>query len=282
MKIKDQLTDNKFTGFFTNFLNQNSPTLAMIGGIGLLGCALVAAFKASQDVTKIKEDFDRDVAKVTSQVQEMPVETKTIKELKTHRNISYVLAYRWVILFGIGSSILMFLCNYLNGAKIAGLTALAAWKQDEIKSFAKNAKEIIGEEKFKEIDNKTLEEMLLKSFQSQDGPFAFQIDPKGGDVFIDATVPPIMFQAHEEELTESLRHAKEDCARNHSLAYGTYLEKYLGLEPNDSCPAIYWGPNSPFDAWISKRDLFGGTFRIIEHRSPPTDGYRAGIPGFNK
>lgn len=284
MKIPERLANSKSVGIFANFIETNSPTLVMIGGLGLMGCALVAAFKASRSVSKAKDEFDQAVEKVASEGQEMAQNSEKMKELKTQRNIKYILAYRWVLLFGFSSAGMFILSNYLNGAKIAGLTALAAWQQDKIKAMANNAKDMLSKEEFKNWNDKNFEDMLVKTFQSKDGPIYLKTANKTDPFFaIDMGIKDrlLIFQANEEEMNEILKKAEDQCARNHSLAAWTLFEDFFGLAP-DSDIKGYWGPRNPFKAKIVQRPGCGQTWKHIELENLPLDGYAAGIPNFNK
>ena len=164
MKFKDKAFDIKFLGKVGNFGRENGSTISMVGGIVTLVGALYAAFKASGEVADISETYVKKVKEIETSSLTIDEKAKEIKDAKAMRNIRYICAEKWTLLFGGTSAGLIFLTKYLDGIAISGLAAVAMAKQDELKSLAEKTKELFGEEKFKEIEEKTLEEKVLKNF----------------------------------------------------------------------------------------------------------------------
>ena len=280
MNMKTKLSDAAVVGKIENYLNQNGPTLALFGGLIGLGCTLYAAFKASKSVVKVNEDYAKKEAEIASESISDDEKASKTKDLKLERNIKYVLAYKWAILAGFGSAGFMILCNYLNGAKIAGLTAALALSEDKLKKLVKNGKEMIGEEKFKDIENKTLEDLVRKNFMDDDGPIIIRpSEGKGdGDIYVD-TLSGAQFQFHgtEDELKDVLNDCGDICFRHDGIPVSKYYNK-LGI-PTPPWVGGFWGPNAPFRATIGRRELFGATFKTIELAYMPTDPKKAGVIG---
>lgn len=278
--LKTKLSDSKTVGMVENFLNENGPTISMLGAVIGLGLALYKAFKASKDVAKVQEEYEQQVEAVKKKELLEEDRKREVKELKTNRNIKYLLAYKWALMSGGASVALMFLCNYLNGAKIATLTAAVAFNEDKIRKLVKNGKEIVGEEKFGEIENKTLEELVQKNFMDDDGPIVIRPDtrtPGIGDIYVDSwSGVQFQFRGTEAQLIQVLQRAEDYCYRCHGLNVSKYYSM-LGI-PNPPWAWGMWGPNLPFKAHIGKRELRGATFKTIEYEYDPGTEKDAGVP----
>ena len=191
------------------------------------------------------------------------------------RNLRYICAEKYTIILGVGSATGTFLSNYFNGITIAGLTALVAAKQDELKSLAENAKKIVGEEQFEKIKDLTLEDKVMRNFVDDDGRRAVKTDPYAGDLFID-TDTGVMFQISKSDLEAVLERAEDYCKRNHVLYRDKYFEM-LGVEPPTNSKNQCWGPKNPFKAHIGNRTFHGMTIQSIEYEHIPKLPQYAGI-----
>ena len=274
-ELKNRKMDSKALGMLGNAMKQNGSTIAMLGGILGLGIALYAAFRASDEISEIREKYDSEIGKVPEIAPDGP---KKIKELKTTRNIKYVLAYRWVLLFGGMSTGCMILSNCLSGATIAGLTTALAFEKDKVKSLITNGKEMFGEEKFKELEDKTLEDLISRNFFGDDGPQARRLSPRDGTLVIDTDTATI-FQISRKDLDDVLFYAKEYCSRCHGLSQEKFFEMLGFVEAPTRANAKFWGPNCPFEAHVGNRSYLGAQFPSIEYKHLPTTAYKAGIPG---
>lgn len=279
MNLKNKLTDSAFFSGAETFLNENGPTISMFAAFVTLGVSLYEAFKASKKVVQVEEDFNHDRAEIER--KDIPDEEKTseIKELKATRNIKYLLAYKWALASGGASVALMFLCNYLNGAKVATLTTALAFNQNKIKKLVKNGKEVLGEEKFKEIDNKTLEELMQKNFMDEDGPVVIRPDtrtPGMGDIYVDTySGVEFQFRGTEDELLQVFKRATDKSYGKVGLPTSKFYSM-LGI-PTPPWAWGVWGPNLPCIPRIGKRDLLGGTFKTIEFEYMPGTEHDAGV-----
>ena len=194
---------------------------------------------------------------------------KEIKDAKAMRNIRYICAEKWTLLFGGTSAGLIFLTKYLDGIAISGLAAVAMAKQDELKSLAEKTKELVGEEKFKEIEEKTLEDKVLKNFVKDEENYAIKPYHRGGKIWID-TETGAMFQMDENDLKAVLERAEDYCARNHYLYQDKFFDM-LGIEPPEEkvTHVRRWGPKNPFKASLGTQTCFGATFCSIEYECKP-------------
>ena len=276
---KTKFMDNKTVGMIGKFLNENAPTLAIGGAIGTLVGALYAAFKASQDVSSEKAKYDEKVQKIEAKGLSEADKATELKEAKSDRNVHYILAYKWVGLLGLASISLMITANALNGAKIATLTTLAVANQEKLKKLAENGKKMIEEEKWKEVEDKTLEDLISENFFGEDGPKAKRLSPRAGRLFID-TDAAIIFQAKEEDLNGALQRAKEYYNNNgHVLNQSKYFEMLGFVDSPENSKVKFWGPNNPFEAYVGTREYLGATIPSIEYKNPPTLAGAAGVGG---
>ena len=262
--------EGKTSGMFLRFLNENAPTLAIGGAIGTLVGALYAAFKASKDVAKTKEKYDKKVEKIASEAISEDEKAVKMKDAKAERNTHYILAYKWAGLLGIGSIALMITSNALNGAKIAGLTAIAMANQDKLRKLAENGKKMIGDAPWKEVEDKTLENMVAENFFGKDGPKAKKLNPKNGKIFVEPTSATI-FQSEEYDVNDALQRAEEYFEHRGELSQAKYFEMLGYAETPAGSKELFWGKNNPFKARVGKRTFpnLGLTCFSIELDNPP-------------
>lgn len=270
---KSKFMDNKTVGMVGRFLNENAPTLLIGGAIGTLVGALFAAFKASGEVSSIKDTYDQKVKRIKAEGLSEGEKTVKIKEAKSDRNVKYILAYKWVGLMGIASISLMIGANAMNGAKIATLTTLAVANQDKLKKLAENGKKMIGEEPWKDVENKTLDDIISENFFGKDGPKAKRIDPKNGELFILFNPDfsrATLFQSMEEDVRCAIENA-ERCYRNNGNLLGEdKFDEFLGFVPDPSEKSdLYWTSEQPFKVHIESRDCLGGTFKCLKYDVSP-------------
>lgn len=282
------LKDSKAAFTLKNLISAHGSTAAMIGGFGFFGAAIWAAFKASSEIIKARDKFNQEKEKLASEAQEMAVEKEKMREITTARNISYILAYKWVILFGLSGTGLMVLTKVMDGHAIATWAGIAATQKDKLEKLGENAKKIIGEEKFKEIQDKTAEDSFFQNFMSNGEPFALEVGEGSGEVFLEPNTN-IIFQGSRDEITEALNNAKDESYRNHGInAIKLYQDK-LGIDVTSSNKAeakklkeLWWGPNNPFDWKFGTCRRWGCTWQTVEAVRQPTSGKAAGVPGFGK
>ena len=271
--------EGKAGGMFLRFLNENAPTIAIGGAIGTLVGALWAAFKASQNVSEAKEKFDRKVEEMEAEGLSEDEKAKKMKDLKSERNTRYILAYKWAGLLGIGSIALMITSNALNGAKIAGITAIAMANQDKLKKLAENGRQMIGEAPWKEVEDKTLEDMISENFFGSDGPKARRLNPRNGRIWIDSN-SAVIFQGEEADIRDALERAQEYFDKYGYLEQNKFFEMLGFSESPYGARELYWGPSNPFKVSVGQRNYLGATFPSIEYAHPPIVAKTAGLNGF--
>ena len=270
---KTKLMDNKTVGMVGRFLNENAPTLLIGGAIGTLVGALFAAFKASSEVSSIKDAYDQKVKGIEAEGLSEGEKTVKIKEAKSDRNVKYILAYKWVGLMGIASISLMIGANAMNGAKIATLTTLAVANQDKLKKLAENGKKMIGEEPWKDVENKTLDDIISENFFGKDGPKAKRIDPKNGELFILFNPDfsrATLFQSMEEDVRCAIENGERYYQNNGRLFGEDKFDEFLGFTPDPNTKSdLYWTSEQPFKVHIGTRECLGGTFKCLEYDVSP-------------
>lgn len=304
--IKTKVSESTAVGKVENFLNENGPTVSMIGALIALGITIYEAFKASDKVSEIKENYEEQVKQIEAKAVSEPAESNSeddvhecgtaeiadptvienqikqeLKELKTYRNVLYILAYKWVIAGGTIAALLMFLCNYLNGAKIATVGAALALSEDKLKKTMKSAKEILPDDKVTELENKTLEKLVGRNFMDEkDGPIVIRPDTRTvgiGDIYVDSySGIQFQFRGTEKELLEVFDRATDYCYRCHGLSVAKFYSM-LGI-PTPTWAWGHWGPNRPFKAHIEERKICGATFKTIIYDYTPGKLEEAGCP----
>lgn len=266
-----------FLGKAGTFVSQNAATLSMIGSIVLEAVALVSAFKASDKVTAIHEDYVKKVTEIESEGLSEAEKAIELQQLKLMRNIQYVNAEKVPIMTGLASMFLSFNCNRIRGIEIAGLSAVIMTQKDKIQSLVDRTKEMIGEEKFLQIENKSLEDLVMKNFINEGGDpkdITYKAlrptgDASGMEVFLD-TESGAMFLAKRQDLLDSFKWAENEMVRSVFLTQDKYCEHVgypLPDEPVKKCRA--WGPKNPFKAHLGKREIFGMTLSSVEFDNKP-------------
>ena len=158
--MKEKKLNWKTLGKVGDFIDKNTAGLSMIGSFLTFALTLYCAFKASDDVADIHEDYLEKVKEIEFKGLSEAEKAKEIKELKLVRNIKYVKAEKYTIASAVASVALEGLTYHSMRVEIVGLSALVYSQRDKLQSITKHAKEMIGEEKFKEIENLTLEDLV--------------------------------------------------------------------------------------------------------------------------
>ena len=304
--LKTKVTESTVVGRAENFLEANGPTVSMFAALITLGITLYQAFKASDKVSKIKSDYEEQVAKIEAEplpalpeglavcegseeaqmldeeIEKVKADKQVrIKELKTYRNVLYLLAYKWVIAGGTLATFFMFLCNYLHGRQLMTAMGALALSKDKIKNLTQSTKEVLPEEKVKEVEDKALEKLVGKNFYDEkDGPIIIRPDTTTvgiGDIYVDSySGTQFQFRGTETQLLEVFDRATDYCYRCHGLPVSKFYSM-LGI-PTPPWAWGCWGPNLPFKAHIEKREICGATFKVIVYDYNPGNLREAGCP----
>ena len=278
---KTKIMDNKTVGMIGRFLNENAPTLAIGGAIGTLVGALYAAFKASQEISSVKASYDEKVKSIESEGLSDDQKAVKLKDAKSERNTRYILTYKWVGLLGIASISLMIAANAMNGAKIATLTTLAVANQEKLKKLAENGRNMIGDVPWKEVENKTIDDIVSEKIFGEDGPKAKRIDKNNGKLFVDTNLESpymILFQMKEEDLQDALTKAMDYYKKNSNTIDEHKYYDILGFPPAPAGSKYrVWGPNNPLIVRIGKTDCGGVIFPALEYENKPTTPGAAGV-----
>lgn len=278
MGKNNKIMDSKAAGMIERFFNENGPTAATVGGALCLVAVVYAAFKASKAISKSEDEYEHSMQEIAE--KEIPEDEKKteIKQIKSSRVVRNVIAYKWVGLFGAGAIFLMFLSNYLNGAKIAGLTTALVLGEDKLKKIKDNAKELIGEEKLNEIKDKTYEDLIMNNFIDGNSFQALKVEPRNGQLFLDG-LNGYLFYDEKSSLIEALEDAKKKSAMNHGYSTDEYYEDKLGIEPGEGYTIKWWGPTNPFEYSIRSISICGMVIECIEFEyDPVSTREKAGIP----
>lgn len=267
-----KIFDLKFLNKIGDVIQENGSTLTMVGGLLSLAGALWAAYKASDEVSRANKVYAEKVREINASAISDDEKAEEMKQAKTMRIIRVLDAEKWTIALGGTSAGMIFLTKYLDGIAISGLTAVALAKQNEIKAFAANAKELLSEEDFQTLEDRVLEAKFMRNFFTEDGePKALRIQDiiknNAGKLYVDSQDGVMFYMNKPEDMEQCLEWAKEYCARNHELTKHKYYE-HLGIAWDGKCE--YWGPENQFDAYIGQRTFSCGiTVKTIEHRKNP-------------
>ena len=276
MNLKKIKINTGVLGNLGSFIKQNGSTLSMIGSFVCLGASLYAAFKASDEVHDIHINYVLDVEDMRSEGLETP---EKAKELKGTRNIRYIFAYRYVILFGLGAAGLTFLTHWLDGLALGGLTTALALERDKVKKFIENGKETFGEAPWQEVEDKTLEDIISERFFGEDEPKWKLLDDKNGDVVVVDSEDGDGFQLNYDDLKKIIDYA-EEASKKRWFSKAEFYTKFFGISDPEQGkrPELYvkgWGPDNPFKVHLGKRKVFGGDWLSLEYdnHSKPRKSY---------
>ena len=276
-----KITNNKFFGGMSNFISQNIASLSMFGGLLCFGGALYAAYKASEGVHKINEDYKEEVQKIESKGLPDGEKKAQMNDAKGHKITSILFLEKYAIGLAVVGAALEVYSNYANGLTITGLGALAATKQDEIKTWVKHTKENLAPEKFEEIKGRSLEELVSKNFTTDDGPVLWQtMRQLGGSLYLDEANGKIFqFRGSDQDMEDILKGAKQYYEKFKTLEYEKFYGM-IGLKLPDEYwkSGFVWGPNNPFAAHIERTDVLDANFKTIMFEHPPLDPKSAGCP----
>lgn len=245
--------------------DEHMPEILCIGSGAALVLAGIAAFKASKNVVNVSKRYEEktlDIEADNSIDEEERKEQK--KEARISRDIQYVLAYKWVFLFGVLSFGCSFASNRISGSKIAGLTVALAASEDKLKKFAASVKNKLGEDEFKDIRDDFRKEVLGEQLKDE---APFDVSKKSGgnaEVLIFDTYLMAPFWGNPEQVKDAIDLAEDYIGRNHVLNFNKW-RGFIGLP---DCPAggnAEWNPMNPFSARLGTIIVDGDEFLAIEY-----------------
>lgn len=231
--------------------DEHMPEILCIGSGVALVITGVAAFKASKNVVKIHDRYEKKSSGINADFESGKISEEEAKdqkkEARINRDVQYVLAYKWVFLFGALSFGCSFASNRISGSKIAGLTVALAASEDKLKKFAKSVKDKVGGEEFKDIRDDFRKEVIGEKMNS-DTPFDVSKKSDGeNEILIFDTYLGSPFWGTVDDVENAIALAEEYIKRNHVLNYNKW-RGFLGLP---DCPAggvAEWNPLHPFKA----------------------------------
>lgn len=264
------LKDNKTAGGIEGFLKQNGSTVSMVAGFVTLGLCIWRAYKASGEVSKIQENYIEAKQKIAAEGLSEPQKKAKMKEIRSERNTKFILAYKWVWLFGGSTLGFMLLSQYLNGIAFTALAGYAMKEEDKVKQFVKKGKEVLGEEKFKEVEDKVLEEQIDQR-NSIDGVQRLILENENneGIIVVDSKTGAIAEFQDEKELIGALEGGEKYCVRNHGLTQEKFLSN-CGFDYSSipfEASQCGWTADHLLKTYIGTRVYKGAVLTSIEYAS---------------
>ena len=255
----------KFFGEFKKLLDTNAPTLATFGSILGVGLTVYFMHKAAKRAASEEDYYKAEVAELeeTAKCTE-DLSEEELKEQKSRMKINYVMRlvyiYRFALLSGIGSAGFAVLSNYLNGRTIAMMGTLLATNADKLQKLGEKAKEMVGEEKFKELTESVERDMLGEKIQKDEikAEKAKVITKEGAEPDEGFTRFYVPWNGEMLDVPEDrVKDAISEASRVEFLDWNTF-KNMLGYE---SAPVWYkfcWTKDNPFKAHIGYVNM--GTF----------------------
>jgi len=270
--------NKNFFGGFKKTLDTNAPTLATFGSILGLGLTIFFMHKASKSAAKVEEKYEEYVKGLENDAVDgfgEPIAEDDIKDeksrLKMDKTLRLIYIYRWALLSGIGSAGFAILSNYLNGRTIATIGSLLALNQKRLKEYAKKGKELIGEEKFKELQDNVEKELFADKLMSgnvKTEKAKVEVngsdDPEPGFVRYYDTYWGEMYDIPQGRLKDAIAEAE----RYEYLNWNDW-RGMLGI---DSCQAGYkimWDKKNPFKAHEGYVNVGIGGMKAICYDNQP-------------
>lgn len=160
----NEKTSKLFSGLKT-VLDKNAPTLATFGSVlGVIATvyfmhkaapkAVIAEKACKEEIRELEADNA-----CTEELSEDELKQQKTR-IKLNKTLELVYIYRWALLSGIGSAGFAILSNYLNGRTIATLGTLLALNKDKLEKVTEKAKELVGEDKIKELQASVEQDIL--------------------------------------------------------------------------------------------------------------------------
>ena len=150
----------KFFKGFKELLDTNAPTIMTFGSVlGVIG-TVYFMHRAAKEAAKVEEKYEEKLEELTAETEDEEELKEAKAHLKMNKCMSLLYIYRWALASGIGSAGFAILSNYLNGRTIMMLGTLLATNTDKLQKVSEKAKELVGEEKFKELKESVENELL--------------------------------------------------------------------------------------------------------------------------
>lgn len=260
--------ENKFFSGIKHALDTNAPTLATFGSILGVGLTIFFMHRAGKSAVKVEERYEEEVNDIQEAIGDT-MDEEEAKEEKAHAKLNkymrLVYIYRWALLSGIGSAGFAVLSNYLNGRTIATITGLLALNNEKLKEYAKKGKEMLGEDKFKELQENVEKEIFGKKVEKGDLKVEKSKAIKNDDApWDDVETYYIPWSCETWEvpkpiMDEAIRRATSMFKRNSAgkvadktayLGYNTF-RSWCRITAAPAYDIYYWDASNPFDGWIS-------------------------------
>lgn len=267
------LKDTKFLNSIRGFLDSNAPTIATFGSV--LGVAATVYFmhRAAKNAAKVEEKYEEDLKYMEADLEHEDGSPATEDDLKMEKNrlamnkyLQLIYIYRWGLLCGVGSMFFAFLSNYLNGRTIATITGLLALNNDKLREYAKKGKEMIGEDKFKELQDSVEKEIFGEKLRKGELKIEKQNSAKKDDdsPWDDEERYYIPWNGEtwgvpKPIMDEAIKRATEMFKKNSAgvvadktayLGFNTF-RSWCRLQPVQAFDIFYWDATNPFNGWIT-------------------------------
>lgn len=242
------LKNNRYVGGVEGFLKQNGSTISMVAGFVTLGLTIWRAYKASSDIAKVQADYESGKKKIATEGLSENEKRVKIKELKTERNTKSILAYKWVLLFGSSTLGLMLLSQYLNGIAFTALAGYAMKEEDKVKQLVQKGKEVIGEEKFKEVEDSILEDKIKTANQPC---IADQLSSASNEgVLVADSITGLVSEFKSlDDVKDALTGGEKYWSRNHGISFEKFLQNtgfnYSAANTDPTERSLGWDANNP-------------------------------------
>ena len=253
-------------------LDTNAPTLATFGSIVGLGLTVYFMHKASKSAAKVETSYEETVEEIKNSGMTEEGEKEEITREKMNKYMRLVYIYRWALLSGVASAGFAVLSNYLNGRTIATITGLLALNQEKLKEYAKKGKEMLGDEKFKELQDNVEQELFAKKVEKGE----LKVDKAAPKIGKEEDGPDPGYERYYVPFWGEIYdipsgRLKDAIAEAERLEYLNYND-WRGMLGLDSCGAGYkfcWSQGNPFKAHIGYVNMGVGGMKAICYDNEP-------------
>ena len=264
----------KFVDNVKEILNKFGPEILSGAAIIFTGLAIVETMRKAEEAVETKKTYEAEMESFNEMTEDSPDQEavkKIIKTQKLQKNIELALIYKWALIFGIGSAVCMICSTKLSGSKLAAAYALAKLNEDKLKIGMEKVKELVGEEKAKDVECEVANELAKKN----DIPFDCDDKPNPGEEYFIDKINGNWLIGTKEDIEQAAAQAEDELKRNHTLSYGRWL--YILGHPfpyEADVGNTGWNIFRPFKMHIEKRKLGNKTYNYIIYDNAPKEKFK--------
>lgn len=269
--------DNKFFNGVREILDTNAPSLLTAGSLIGIGFTIFFAMRASKEAGRVQEEAEEKLEELEQRKTEEDISEDEVKQerqrIKLDRSMKMIYIYRWSLVAGTAAGVMALLSNFLNGRTIATLGTMLALNKKKLEEGANKVKELVGEDKFKKIQEDIDRDILHDKLKDPRNIVVSKKSVGKGDPEVSDDDYVQYYDTWWGQIYEIPRGYLEDAFAEASRTTFLKWNDWRGMLGLESCGGGYkvgWGPNNRFKAHTGWIDLGenGGMKSIIYDVEP--------------